>query len=34
MFFKYKVNEDPQDFIDEVYMFLYVMGVNSNEKDN
>ena len=34
MFFKYKVNIDTQDFIDEVYMILYVMGVNSNEKDN
>lgn len=28
-----KVNEDPKDFLDEVYKILYSMGVSSNEKD-
>ena len=32
MFFGSKVNEEPQDFLDEVYKILYVMGVSSNEK--
>ena len=33
MFFGSKLNEDPQDFLDEIYKILYVMGVNSIEKD-
>ena len=32
MFFRSKVNRDPQDFLDEVYKFLCAMGVSSNEK--
>ena len=28
-----KVNEDPKDFLDEVYKILYSMGVSSSEKD-
>ncbi|XP_015077517.1 uncharacterized protein LOC107021382 [Solanum pennellii] len=32
MFFGSKVNEDSQDFSDEVYKILYVTGVSSNEK--
>ena len=32
MFYESKVNEYPQDFLDEVYKILYVMGVSSNEK--
>ena len=32
MFFGYKVNEDPKDFLDEVYKILYAMGQSSNEK--
>ena len=27
-----KVDEDPQEFLDEVYKVLYVMGVSSSEK--
>ena len=34
MFSRYKVNEDPQDFLDVVYMILYAMGVISNEMDS
>ena len=26
MFFGSKVNEDPQDFLDEIYKIIYVMG--------
>ena len=33
MFFGSKLNEDPQDFLDEIYKILYVMGVSSIEKD-
>lgn len=32
MFFESKVYEDPQDFLDEVYEILYIMGMSSNEK--
>ena len=32
MFFGYKVNEDPQDLLDEFQKILYAMGVSSNEK--
>ena len=32
MFFGSKVNEDPQDFIDEVYKILYAMGLTLNER--
>ena len=31
-FYGYKVDEDPQEFIDEVYKILYAMGVSSSEK--
>ena len=33
MFFGSKVNEDPQNFIVEVYKILYAMGLTSNEKE-
>ena len=33
MFFGSKMIEDPQDFIDEVYNILYVIGLTLNEKD-
>ncbi|XP_015078422.1 uncharacterized protein LOC107022276 [Solanum pennellii] len=33
-FFRFKVNEYPQDFLDEVYQILYAMAVSSNEKDD
>ena len=32
MFLGVKVNEDPQDFLDEIYKILYFMGLTSNEK--
>lgn len=32
MFFKSKVVEDPQDFLDEVYQILRTMGVSNTEK--
>ena len=32
MFFRSKVNEDPPDFLDEVYKILYAMWVSSNKK--
>lgn len=32
MFFVSKVNEDPQDFLDEVFQILSAMGVSLNEK--
>ncbi|TMX04919.1 hypothetical protein EJD97_003881 [Solanum chilense] len=32
MFFGSKVNEDPHDFVDEVYKIWHAMGVSSNEK--
>ena len=32
MFFGSKVNEDPPDFLDEVYMILYAMELSSNNK--
>ena len=28
-----KVNEDPKDFLDEVYKIYYAVGVSSNDKD-
>ena len=31
-FYGSKVDEDPQEFIDEVYKTLYAMGVYSSEK--
>ena len=31
MFFGSKVNEDPQDFLNEVYKILYALGVTSNK---
>ena len=31
-FYGSKVEEDPQDFIDEVYKILYVMGLTTSEK--
>ena len=31
-FYNYKVEEDPQWFIDEVFKVLYAMGVSSQEK--
>ena len=31
-FYGSKVDEDPQEFIDEVYKILYAMGVSSSEK--
>ena len=34
MFFGSKVNEDPQDFLDEVNNILYSMGVSSNGRSN
>ena len=33
IFYGSKVDEDPQDFLDEVYKVLYAMGVSSIEKD-
>ena len=32
MLFGSKVNEYPQEFLDEVYKIVYAMGVSSNEK--
>ena len=32
MFFASRSDEDPQDFLDEVYKILYAMGVTSIEK--
>ena len=32
MFFGSMVNEDPKDFLYEVYKILHYMGLNSNEK--
>lgn len=32
MLFGSNVNEDPQDFLDEVYKIMYSMRVSSNEK--
>ena len=32
MFFGYKVDDDPQDFLDEVYNILFAMGVGIIEK--
>ena len=32
MFYGSKVNEDPQDFIDEVYKIIYAMGLTLNER--
>ena len=34
LFFGSKVNEDPQDFLDEVNNILYSMGVSSNGRSN
>ena len=31
-FYGFKVDEDPQEFVDEVYKTLYAMGVYSSEK--
>ena len=31
-FYGSKVDEDPEEFIDEVYKILYAMGVSSSEK--
>ena len=31
-FYRYKVDEYPQEFLDEVYKVLYAMGVTSSEK--
>ena len=31
-FYGSKVDEDPQEFIDEVYKILYAIGVSSSEK--
>ena len=31
-FYGSKVDENPQEFIDEVYKILYAMGVSSSEK--
>jgi len=33
MFFDYKVEEDPQGFIDEIYKVLNFIGVSSQEKE-
>ena len=32
-FYKSKVDEDPQEIIDQVYKILYPMGMSSSEKD-
>ena len=32
MYFGSKVDEDPQDFLDEVYKILFAMGVSTTEK--
>ena len=32
-FYGSKVDEDPQEFLDDVYKVLYDVGVNSSEKD-
>ena len=32
MFYGLKMNEDPLDFIDEVWKILYAMGFTSNKK--
>ena len=32
IFFGSKVNEDPRDFLDEIYKILCSMGLSSNEK--
>ena len=32
MFYRSKVSEDPQDFIDKVYKILYSMGLTLNKK--
>ena len=32
MFFGSKVNEDPQEFLNEIYKTLYSMGLTSNKK--
>ena len=34
MYYGSKANEDPQDFLDEVYKFLFSMGVTSGEMSN
>ena len=33
MFFGLKFDDDPQDFLDEVYKILFAMGVSTTEKD-
>ncbi|XP_015068762.1 uncharacterized protein LOC107013345 [Solanum pennellii] len=33
MFYRSKADEDPQDFLDEVYMILFTMGVTTSEKE-
>ena len=33
-FYVSKVEEDPQEFIDEIYNILYVMGLSTSEKDD
>ena len=32
IFLVFKVGEDPQEFIDEMYKIVYAMGVTSREK--
>ena len=32
-FYGSKVEEDPQEFIDEIYKILYAMGLSTSEKD-
>lgn len=31
-YFAFKTNEDPQDFMDEVYKIIIAMGVNEKDK--
>ena len=33
-FYQSKVEEDPQEFIDEIYKILHVMGLITSEKDD
>ena len=32
IFYGYKVEEDPQEFIDEIYKILFSMGLTTSEK--
>ena len=33
IYFRSRTNEDPQEFVDEVYKILCAMGLNEKEKD-